>query len=107
MIRRLFFAGLSSLALVFALAVPVASAETFQTNDDTASTIESVQEEQDEPPEKEEPDIIRKPGTGQHPDDAGDRGGVLQVVLFVAVAGGITVIVALALRESRRNSSRL
>jgi len=47
-------------------------------------------------------DIIPEPGSGQEPDDAGDRGGALQTALFVglvlAVCGGGAIIV----RQSRR-----
>lgn len=52
--------------------------------------------------EPSSPDIVPKPGTGEHPDDPGDRGGALQVVLFVAVLGGIAAIATLAVREARR-----
>ncbi len=45
--------------------------------------------------------IIPRPGNGVEPDDAGDRGGSLQSVLFVVILGGIGVIGALVVRESR------
>ncbi len=53
----------------------------------------------------EEPEgggIIPRPNSGAAPEDAGDRGGALQTVLFVAVLGGVVVIGALVVRESRR-----
>jgi hypothetical protein len=47
-------------------------------------------------------DIIPEPNSGREPEDAGDRGGALQSVLFaalvVAVAGAAFVLV----RQSRR-----
>ena len=46
--------------------------------------------------------IIPRPGSGVEPEDAGDRGGALQTVLFVIVVGGVLTIVGLVVRESRR-----
>lgn len=46
--------------------------------------------------------IIPQPGSGTEPQDAGDRGGALQTLLFVAMLGGVVVIAALVVRESRR-----
>ena len=46
--------------------------------------------------------IIPRPDSGVEPDDAGDRGGALQTVLFVVVVGGIVLIIGLVVRESRR-----
>lgn len=47
-------------------------------------------------------DIIPKPNSGAAPDDAGERGGALQTVLFVGVMGGIVVMGLLVVRQSRR-----
>lgn len=47
-------------------------------------------------------DIIPEPDTGQAPEDPGDRGGVLQIALFVGIVAGVGVIVAMVVRESRR-----
>ncbi|WP_436792519.1 hypothetical protein [Actinospongicola halichondriae] len=46
--------------------------------------------------------IIPRPDSGVEPEDAGDRGGALQTVLFVVVLGGVAVIGGLVVRESRR-----
>lgn len=46
--------------------------------------------------------IIPRPDSGTEPEDAGDRGGALQTVLFVTILGGVAVIAALVVRESRR-----
>lgn len=46
--------------------------------------------------------IIPRPDSGVEPEDAGDRGGALQTVLFVIVVGGVLAIVGLVVRESRR-----
>jgi hypothetical protein len=47
-------------------------------------------------------DIIPRPNTGVEPEDPGDRGGALQSVLFVGIVGGIVLIGALVVRQSRR-----
>jgi hypothetical protein len=47
-------------------------------------------------------DIIPEPDSGVAPTDAGDRGGALQLTVFVAILAGIGAIVALAVRESRK-----
>jgi hypothetical protein len=51
-------------------------------------------------------DIIPEPNSGRAPDDAGDRGGVLQGVVFLFIVVGVGGVVTLAVRESRRNRSR-
>jgi hypothetical protein len=51
-------------------------------------------------------DIIPEPNSGRAPDDAGDRGGVLQGVVFLLILVGVGGVVALAVRESRRSRSR-
>lgn len=50
----------------------------------------------------ESPSIIPRPNSGQEPDDAGDRGGTLQTIVFVIVVAGVVVIGALVVRESRK-----
>jgi hypothetical protein len=47
--------------------------------------------------------IIPRPNSGAEPDDAGDRGGALQLAVFGAIVVGVSVVVTLAIRESRRN----
>jgi hypothetical protein len=51
-------------------------------------------------------DIIPEPNSGRAPDDAGDRGGVLQGVVLLFILVGVGGVVALTVRESRRNRSR-
>lgn len=46
--------------------------------------------------------IIPRPNSGVEPDDAGDRGGALQTLVFVLVLAGVALIIALIVRESRR-----
>lgn len=78
--------------LVLPGAVPPAGAQDGAQDDGTSTTSE--------PPES--PGIIPEPNSGTEPDDAGDRGGSLQTVVFVVVVGGIVVIGGLVVRESRK-----
>jgi hypothetical protein len=50
-------------------------------------------------------DIIPRPNSGVAPDEAGDRGGALQLLVFVVIVAGVGGIVALIVRESSRNRS--
>ena len=47
-------------------------------------------------------DIIPEPNSGSEPEDAGDRGGALQTVLFVGIIGMIVAGGAIVVRQSRR-----
>ncbi len=49
--------------------------------------------------------IIPRPDSGVEPEDAGDRGGALQTLVFVVVVGGVVLIGGLVVRESRRARS--
>jgi hypothetical protein len=51
-------------------------------------------------------DIIPLPDSGTEPEEAGDRGGALQVAVFVAIVAGLAAIVALARRDVRRSRAR-
>jgi hypothetical protein len=51
-------------------------------------------------------DMIPEPNSGRPPRDAGDRGGALQGVVLLLIAGGVAGIAGLALRESRRARAR-
>jgi hypothetical protein len=69
---------------------------------------------QDEPPSTtsttsaapESPGIIPEPGSGSEPEDAGDRGGTLQTVLFALIVMAVLAIGAMVVRESRRARRR-
>lgn len=54
----------------------------------------------------ERPGIIPKPGEGQAPDEPGDRGGWEQIAVFVALVAGISLIIAMVVRSSRRARAR-
>jgi hypothetical protein len=53
-----------------------------------------------------EQDIIPRPNSGRPPTDAGDRGGVLQGLVFALIVVGVGGIAVLAVRESRRARAR-
>lgn len=69
--------------------VPIAPAAVWQDQNTTTT----------EPPA---PDIIPEPNSGSEPQDAGDRGGALQTVLFLLIIGGVAVIAVAAVHQSRR-----
>lgn len=48
------------------------------------------------------PDIIPRPNAGEAPDDAGDRGGALQLAVLAAVTLGIGGAVVHLVRQARR-----
>jgi hypothetical protein len=57
-----------------------------------------------ENPEPAEGDsIIPEPNSGREPEEAGDRGGALQVLVFVLIVGGVGGIAALVVRDARRS----
>ncbi len=65
----------------------------------------------DSPPTSEDtpvpvPRIIPLPNTGTKPTDAGDRGGALQILVFVALVVGVSSIAALAVHDARRSRRR-
>jgi beta-lactamase regulating signal transducer with metallopeptidase domain len=78
-----------ALLAVLVLAVPSAAAQT-----DSEMTTTSVI--------NEGADIIPEPNSGRAPEDAGDRGGALQTVLFVGIVGGLVVMAVIVARQSRR-----
>jgi hypothetical protein len=51
-------------------------------------------------------DIVPEPGTGRAPQDAGDRGGGLQIALLVIIVAAIGSLAMLARREMRRSRQR-
>jgi hypothetical protein len=56
-------------------------------------------------PELPAPHIIPEPNSGHAPEDAGDRGGALQVTLLVVVVAAVGGGVALVVHQSRRARS--
>ncbi len=47
--------------------------------------------------------IIPMPNTGHEPEEAGDRGGALQVLVLVLIVAGVGGSATMIVRESRRN----
>jgi uncharacterized protein HemX len=72
-------------------------------DDGTGGSAEQ-QDESDEPVPAQ--DIIPEPNSGQAPEEAGDRGGALQILVLVAMVAAIGGGVALVVRESRRARAR-
>ena len=72
----------------------------------------SADEEPDENPDENPPpgaveqDIIPRPNSGEEPSEAGDRGGALQILVFVAIVAGLGTIALLATRDVRRSRTR-
>ncbi len=50
--------------------------------------------------------IIPRPNSGHPPEDAGDRGGSLQILVFFLVLAGTATIALLAFRDSRKAKAR-
>ena len=50
--------------------------------------------------------IIPEPNSGHPPDEAGDRGGALQVLVLALIVVGVGGIATMGVRESRRNRAR-
>jgi len=75
---------------------------------DDGSADEPGDEEGDENPQPGAPDqnIIPRPNSGQQPTEAGDRGGALQILVFVAIVAGVVTIALLATRDIRRTRAR-
>jgi hypothetical protein len=47
-------------------------------------------------------DIIPAPGSGETPDEAGDRGGALQLAVLGLVMVALAALVVVVVRQSRR-----
>ncbi|HZM28949.1 MAG TPA: hypothetical protein VFB77_00565 [Acidimicrobiales bacterium] len=97
--RHRFLAALLVLVIVAfgAVAVPAPAGAAQPDPDDTTVT---------EPEPAPGDDIIPRPNSGAEPTEPGDRGGALQVAVFVGILVTVGVIVALALRDVRRARGR-
>jgi hypothetical protein len=47
-------------------------------------------------------DIVPAPNQGAEPEDAGDRGGALQLGLLALLVGAVGTVVVMVIRQSRR-----
>lgn len=63
---------------------------------------------QDQPSSSQVPtqEIVPKPNSGTAPEEAGDRGGALQLGLLALVVGAVGLAVANLVRQSRRARAR-
>ena len=97
--RHRFLAALLALLIVAfgAVAAPAPAGAAPPAPDDTTVT---------EPQPAPGDDIIPRPNSGAEPTEAGDRGGALQLAVFVGVLVAVGVIVALAMRDVRKARGR-
>jgi hypothetical protein len=72
-------------------------------DDGTGASNDGDDGEREQNPEPQEGDsIIPDPNSGREPTEAGDRGGALQVLVFVLIVAGVGGIVAKVVRDARR-----
>jgi hypothetical protein len=88
-----FAALLLAVGVLLAGALPAAGAPVQEDGTDETTDSTPVPEQ----------DIIPRPDSGRAPEEAGDRGGALQLAVLGGVLAGVGLIVFLAVRESRRN----
>lgn len=97
MTRRRGSAALAAALLALVLVVAASPGAEAQDGVGSSSTTSLV--------ELPDAEIIPRPNTGREPAEAGDRGGSLQILVFVvvlvAIGGGVLFVV----RESRRARS--
>ena len=74
-------------------------------DDGTGRSADEEPEENPEPGAAEQ-DIIPLPNSGREPTEAGDRGGALQILVFVVIVAGVGTIALLATRDVRRSRGR-
>ena len=107
MVRR---GRLALIALLVTFAVSVAVPAAAAARPDAPSAIQQVEDPDGDPSTNDTPvpeqDIIPEPNSGRAPEDAGDRGGVLQGVVLLLVVAGVGLIAARVVRESRHSRAR-
>lgn len=74
-----------------------------ETTATTATTADGTGSSVTAPPAQ---DIIPEPNSGHAPEDAGDRGGALQLVVLLLILVGVGVIVTQIVRQARRARER-
>jgi len=74
--------------------------------DGTGGSADDDATEENPQPGAPEQDIIPRPNSGQEPTEAGERGGALQILVFVAIVAGVVTIALLATRDIRRTRAR-
>jgi hypothetical protein len=88
-------AGVVVVTLALSIGVPASPATGQDPSAGTTTSIAQVPSQ----------DIVPAPNSGEEPDDAGDRGGALQLALLGLLALGIGGAVAVVVRQSRRARS--
>lgn len=84
--------ALACVALLLSLAAPRPAGAQEPSSGTTPTTLVEVPSQ----------DIIPKPGEGVVPEEAGDRGGALQLAVLALVVGGIALVIVVIVRQSRR-----
>lgn len=81
---------------------PVAEAPVHQepaqpeSDDSTTTSVTAVPGEE----------MIPEPNEGRPPEDAGDRGGILQLAVLMLILAGVGIVAWRIVHESRRNRDR-
>jgi hypothetical protein len=97
----------AALAVLAAPLHAVAGAQEPDAPADDGTGGSADEEPEDNPqPGAVEQDIIPRPNSGEAPTEAGDRGGALQILVFVAIVAGLGTIALLATRDVRRSRAR-
>jgi hypothetical protein len=97
-------AAVAALTAAVTLSLVAAWAPAAFAEDAPGTTGPHPEQQLDEPLEGD--DIIPLPNSGREPTEAGDRGGALQVLVFVLILGGVAAIAGLAVRDVRRHRAR-
>jgi hypothetical protein len=94
-------AGLAILAAAgYTASFPVAAASPRQEQEPVDDVVPTTTTER--APDAEQ-GIIPEPDSGRAPEEAGDRGGALQLLVLAGLVAALAVGVTLVVRESRRN----
>jgi hypothetical protein len=84
--------------LVLALAVLVSTGPPVGAQDPSTTTTSLI--------EVPAQDIVPQPDVGEEPDDAGDRGGALQIAVLLLVVAAVAGAVVAVVTQSRRARAR-
>jgi hypothetical protein len=69
-----------------------------------AAPAAAQEDSTDQPVVPESPTALPRANSGRAPQQAGDRGGALQLALFAILLGGLTFIASVIVRSARRQN---
>jgi hypothetical protein len=72
-----------------------------------AAPVSAQEDSTDQPAIPESPTALPRANSGRAPQQAGDRGGALQLALLVILVGGLTFIASVIVRSARRQNRAL